>query len=43
MTLVLRIFGGVDAKIETPFLIFKSRDCNYPSAGVPDKIQGACY
>ena len=39
--MVLRLRGGVDAKLMQPFLILKNRDRNYPMANLPDNIEGA--
>ncbi len=43
MTIVLRISGGVNAKLESPFMIFKNRNRNYPIYGVPDNVPGVSY
>eukprot|EP00171_Calliarthron_tuberculosum_P022475 IDg22475t1 len=43
MTLVLRITGGINGKIEAPFMIFKNDHCSYPIKGVPDNIEGVSY
>ena len=42
-TMVLRLRGGVGAKLMQPFLIFKNRDRNYPMANLPDNINGVSY
>ena len=43
MTLLLRIIGGRNARIETPFLIFKNKDRRYAIRGVPGNIPGVVY
>ena len=43
ITMVLRISGGEDAKVEVPFMIFKNRNCAYPINGIPDNIEGVSY
>lgn len=42
-TMVLRMTGGVNAKIEAPFLIFKNKQRNHPMRGTPDNVPGASY
>lgn len=42
MTMVLRITGGRDSRIE-PFMIFMNKDGNYPIRGVPDDVTGVSY
>ncbi len=42
-TMVLRLCGGVDAKLEDSFLIFKNRSPNYPLVNVPDDIPRVTY
>ena len=43
LTMVLRLRGGVDAKLMQPFPIFKNRDRNYSMANLPDNINGVSY
>lgn len=43
MTMLVRISGGARAMVETPFMIFKNKDSNYPIRGVEDDIPGVCY
>ena len=42
MTIMLRITGGPNAKLMTPFFIFQNNSENYPIRGVPP-IQGCPY
>ena len=39
-TMVLRLRGGIEAKLMEPFLIFKNRDRNYPMVNLPNNIHG---
>ena len=43
MTLVLRIYGVENAKVEALFMIFKNRNFSYPINGVADNIEGVSY
>jgi DDE superfamily endonuclease len=43
MTLMVRVTGGVDAKIYALLMIFTNKDRNYPIRGVPDDVPGVCY
>eukprot|EP00171_Calliarthron_tuberculosum_P003820 IDg3820t1 len=43
MTMVVRLSGGRDARIEEPFFIFKNKDRSYPIRGVPDNVDGISY
>lgn len=43
MTMVVRLSGGRDAKIECPFLVFMNKDRSYPIRGVPDCVDGVAY
>ncbi len=43
MTMVLRISGGVNAKLQPSFMVFKNRNRNYPIYGVPDNVPGVSY
>ena len=43
MTMVVRISGGCDAKMEAPFMVFKNANRSYPIRGVPDDICGVSY
>ncbi len=40
---ILNIIGGVNSKIEAPFVIFKNCQRKYPIKGVPDDVPGASY
>lgn len=42
-TMMVRISGGRDARIEPPFLVFTNKDRNYPIRGVPDNVEGVSY
>ena len=42
-TMVLRLIGGTNARLEAPFIIFKNRDRNYPIKNFPDDIDGVSY
>ncbi len=42
-TMALRLRGGVSARLEDPFLIFKNRDRNYPMANLQDNVPGVSY
>ncbi len=42
-TMVLRLRGGVNTKLEDPFLIFKNRSRNHPMINFPDDIAGVSY
>ena len=42
-TMVLRLRGGTNARLEAPFIIFKNRDSNYPMMNFPDNIEGISY
>ncbi len=42
-TMVLRLRGGVNAKLEDPFLIFKNRSRSHPMINLPDDIAGVSY
>ncbi|KAL3678328.1 hypothetical protein R1sor_021284 [Riccia sorocarpa] len=43
MTMIVRLTGGRNARIETPMIIFQNKDRRYPIRGVPDDILGVCY
>ena len=43
MTLVLRLSGGLNSKLEAPFFIFKNENANYPIAGSLENVPGVCY
>ena len=43
MTMVLRISGGVNSKIEAPFIIFTNKKRSYPIQGIPDDVEGVSY
>ena len=42
-TMVLRLRGGTNTKLEAPFIIFKNRDSNYPMMNLLDNIEGISY
>ena len=42
-TMVLRMTGGMYAKLHAPFLIFKNRNRSYPMKNLPDNIDGVTY
>lgn len=42
-TMVVRISGGRDSRVEAPFLVFKNKDRNYPIRGLPDDVDGVSY
>ena len=42
-TMVLRLRGGTNARLEAPFIIFKNRDSNYPMMNLPDNFEGVSY
>lgn len=43
MTMMMRISDGKNSYIETPFIIFKNKESNYPIRGVPDDVSGVSY
>lgn len=43
MTMVVRLSGGRNAKIENGFMVFKNQDRSYPIRGVPDDVEGVAY
>eukprot|EP00171_Calliarthron_tuberculosum_P023739 IDg23739t1 len=43
MTMALRMTGGVDAKLEAPFLVFRHGKRTYPIQGSPDNVPGVSY
>ena len=43
MTMVVRLSGGRNAMIQTPFMIFQNYNRNYKIRGVPDNVPGAFY
>jgi len=43
ITMMVRISGGVNARIEAPMLIFKNQNGAYPIRGVADNVPGVCY
>lgn len=43
MTMVVRITGGMNAKVYASMMIFKNVDRNYPIRGVVDNVPGVCY
>lgn len=42
-TMMLRLRGGRDAKMEPLFLVFMSKEHKDPSSGVPDEVAGVAY
>ena len=43
MTMVVRLSGGRDARIELPFMVFTNKNRNYPIRGVPDNVASGAY
>ena len=43
LKIVLRLRGGCNAKLMNPFIIFRSRDRNYPMINLLDDIPGISY
>ena len=43
MTLMVRVTGGVDAKIYASLMIFSNKDRSYPIRGLVDDVPGVCY
>lgn len=43
MTMLVRVTGGRDARIEAPFMVFQNKARNYPIRGVTDDVPGVCY
>lgn len=43
MTIMVRIFGNADAMIQSPFIIFKNVDRNYPNFELRDNVPGVFY
>ncbi len=41
MTLVVRMTGGPDGRIEVPFMIVQNEKSNYPIRGVPENVPGS--
>ena len=41
--MIVRLNGGRDARIEPPFLVFKSKDRKYPIRGVEGNVEGVSY
>lgn len=42
-TMIVRLSGGRDSKVEAPFIVFKNKDRHYPIRGVPDNVDGVAY
>ena len=42
-TVVLRMTGGINAKLHAPFLIFKNKNRNYPMKNLPDNLDTVTY
>ena len=43
MTMMVRISGGKDAKLENPFMVLKNQNSSYPIRGVPENVAGVSY
>ena len=43
MTMLVRLNGGPDAKMQLPFMDFKNKDSNYPIRGTVDNIPGVAH
>lgn len=43
MTMLLRVSGGKDAKIETPFMVLEDAERGYPLEGIPDDVDNCAY
>lgn len=43
MTMMVRIRGESNAKIETPYMIFVNEERSYPIRGVSDNVPYVCY
>lgn len=43
MTIIARISGGKGSLVESPFMVFKNRDRNYPIRGVNDNVPGVSH
>lgn len=43
ITMMVRLTGGPNARIDPPILIFKNDNRSYPIRGVPDNVPGVCY
>lgn len=43
MTMLVRVSGGTDAKMEAPFMIFQDPGRTYPIPGVADDVPDVCY
>ena len=43
MTMLVTLSGGVEAKIENPFMVFKTQSRRFPIHGVPDNVPGVSY
>ena len=43
MTMIVRITGGVNAKVYPSMMIFKNKDRNYPIRGLIDDVEGVSY
>lgn len=42
ITMMVRIKGGRDARIECPMFIFQNQGRSYPIRNVPDNVPGVC-
>ena len=43
MAMVVRLSGGLNAKIENPFMVFMDANQSYPIRGVPDDVPGVSH
>lgn len=43
ITMVVRLSGGRDSKIESPFMVFQNASRSYPIRGVADNVPGVSY
>ena len=43
LTMVVRLSGGRDARVEPPFMAFMNKDRNYPIRGTPDDRPDVAY
>ena len=43
ITMMVRISGGVQARIQPPMLVFQNTDASYPIRGVEENVPGVCY
>ena len=43
VTIMVRLSGGRDARVQNTFMVFKNSSRSYPIRGVPDDIPGILY